>query len=239
MKALKFTIESRYGYFKNYESNQVYMTYNYIPKTTILGILGAIIGLDGWRQMERNNKLEYWEELKNTKISLIPYKPYFETFIETINNSTGFQNKNGATANIKRQILQNPKFTILIQKDSIKDKYYNLIKCRLENGESEFPLCMGINNYKLNVVDVGEIELEKEEELDDLIINSLIKYEDIEEIYDENYDREEQYLSDVYLPVGYKKEDMGYKVERFIYTNHFVKIKDNVWKTKENLYYFY
>lgn len=245
--ALKFDIHGRYGFFKNHESNSVYMSYQFIHKPSVLGILGCIVGLDGWRQMKQHDgKLEYYEVFKNAKISIIPKSSYYDVFYETINNSTGFVNidaskKGGATANIKRQILQDPYYTIIIQEEGIDKESYNKLKEMLFKGESIYPVCLGNNTYKANISNVEEIQLEDCNEKDDLIINSLVLENEIEEIYKESEDGAEQYESHTWLPVDYNiNSDYGHKKDKVLFNNHYVKVKDSckLYKWNERIYYF-
>jgi CRISPR-associated protein Cas5h len=240
-QALMFDVCGRYGFFKNHESNSVNMTYQFIPKPCIMGLLGSIIGLDGWRQMRKHDgRLEYYEVFKNSKIAIIPREPYFEVFYETINNCTGFENRNGATANIKRQILQDPYYTIIIQKEGIEERYYNKLKEMLLKGESIYPVCLGNNTYKANIINVKEIELNECNDKDDLIINSLILESDIEEVYEESQDNEEQYESHVFMPIDYNvNSDYGHHKEQIIYTNHYLRVKDDckVYEYNDKIYH--
>lgn len=241
-QALIFDVFGKYGFFKNHESNAVNMTYQYIHKPCVMGLLGAMIGLDGWRQMRNHDgKLEYYEVFKNSKISIIPKQPYFEVFYETTNNTTGFENKGGGTANIKRQILQDPCYTIIIQEEGIEKQYYNKLKEMLFKGESIYRLCLGNNTYTANIINVKEIELQETTETDDLIISSLIKEDEIEEIYEESEDGKEQYEAHVYMPIDYNiNSDHGHHKEQIVYNNHYVRVKDNckLYKYSDKVYYF-
>ena len=245
--ALKFDIHGRYGFFKNHESNSVYMSYQFIHKPSVLGILGCIVGLDGWRQMKQHEgKLEYYEVFKDTKISIIPKSSYFNVFYETINNSTGFVNidaskKGGATANIKRQILQDPCYTIIIQKEGISKEYYDKLKEMLFKGESTYPICLGNNTYKANITNVEEIELENINDNDDLIVESLILENKIEEVYEESEDGIEQYESHTLLPIDYNIDtDYGHKKDKVCFSNHYIKVKKDckLYKWNDKIYYF-
>lgn len=244
MKALMFTVYGKYGYFKNHEANSINMTYQFIHKPCIIGLLGAMIGLDGWRQMKyHDGKLEYYEVFKNSKISIIPTSPYYDTFYETINNCTGFVNKGGATANIKRQILQNPSYTLIIQKDGIDEEYYNKLKEMLFKGESIYRLCLGNNNYTANIKDIKEITVEEYIKKDDVIINSLIKDCEIEEIYEESEDNieVEGFQTHMWLPTNYNiNGDYGHYKEQITYNNFYMRIKDNckLYSFDDKVYYF-
>ncbi|WP_252225240.1 MULTISPECIES: CRISPR-associated protein Cas5 [unclassified Clostridium] len=241
-KALMFDLHGKYGFFKNHEQNSVNMTYQFIPKVTLEGLLGAIIGLDGWRQMkEHNGKLEYYEVFKNSKIAITPKTPYFEVFYETINNCTGFENKGGTTANIARQILKNPCYTVILKQDSIEEGYYNKLKEMLFKGESIYRICLGNNRYTANIDSVKEIDLNKVKETKEIIINSLIREDVVNEIYEENEDGIMGYELHISYPTDYNiKSDYGHCKENIIYSNHYIDIDNdlNLYEYNNNIYYF-
>jgi len=50
MKSLRFTLSGRAACFRQPDVNtQVYFTYNNIHKVALLGLLGAVLGLSGYR----------------------------------------------------------------------------------------------------------------------------------------------------------------------------------------------
>lgn len=239
MKALKFTVYGDYGYFKNHESNYRNMTYQYIHKPAIEGLLGAIVGLDGFRQMgQHNNKLEYDEVFKNSKIAIIPTDPHYDVFYEEVVNTTGFCN-NGTNAIIRKQILQNPSYTIIILEENIDKEIYNKLTYMLTHNESVYRLCLGGNNYSAFIKDVSDIELQECLEKEELIINSIIPFKCIEEIYEESTEDEEPYRMDIYLPVKYD-EKYGHEKEKVCYSNYYLDIKEdcNIYRYNKSLYYF-
>ena len=58
MKALSFKLSGKFAFFKKPDVNkEVYFSYNNIPKPTLLGLLGAIIGLGGYaKECELGNR---------------------------------------------------------------------------------------------------------------------------------------------------------------------------------------
>lgn len=69
-EAIKFDLSGKNASFRKPDVNvKVYFTYNNIHKIALLGILGAIIGLKGWRnyvlfQEEEPEYPEFYSELK-------------------------------------------------------------------------------------------------------------------------------------------------------------------------------
>src|SRR5690625_7696007 len=71
MKLISFDIESNFGFFRKPESNNTLnVSYNMIHRPAILGILGAIIGLEGYK--EKGKFPEYYKRLNHLKIGITP-----------------------------------------------------------------------------------------------------------------------------------------------------------------------
>ena len=70
-KLISFIIKADKGFLKKPDINDgIYLTYNMLHKPAILGILGAIIGLEGYKQ---NGVLpEYYLKLKDIPIGIKP-----------------------------------------------------------------------------------------------------------------------------------------------------------------------
>uniref|UniRef100_UPI003AF8E80C CRISPR-associated protein Cas5 n=1 Tax=Campylobacter fetus TaxID=196 RepID=UPI003AF8E80C len=57
MRAVSFKLSGKFAHFKKPDVNEyAYFTYNNIPKPTLLGLLGAIIGLKGYAQKTYKDK---------------------------------------------------------------------------------------------------------------------------------------------------------------------------------------
>lgn len=64
-KLVSFDLKADFGFFKKPDVNEVYLTYNMIHKPALLGILGAIVGLQGF---QKNAVLPlYYQKLKHLK----------------------------------------------------------------------------------------------------------------------------------------------------------------------------
>ena len=94
MQALKFNLSGKTAIFKRPDVNvHCYFTYSHIHKPVLLGILGAICGFRGYNQQKVHNDKclsekrpleiidypEFYEKLKDIKISIIPKEPTFST----------------------------------------------------------------------------------------------------------------------------------------------------------------
>lgn len=74
MQALKFRLKGKHAFFKIPAVNSYYyFTYAQIHKVALLGIFGAILGYDGYQQMQKEDRFpEFYERLQALKVSVIP-----------------------------------------------------------------------------------------------------------------------------------------------------------------------
>ncbi|MBN2694899.1 hypothetical protein JXR93_09575, partial [bacterium] len=205
-KLISFIIKSEMGFLKKPDINDgIYLTYNMIHKPSILGILGAIIGLEGYKEVikqkvekpkknskalfteekEINNSIqypEYYQKLQNIKIGIKPIgddKGNFQKTVIKYNNNTGFANKGGANLMISEQTLISPSYKIYLLLDldnEIESKLYSFIK----EQKAEFLPYLGKNDFSLwwDKNRVEEYEFEKLEAAKSFSIDTIFKKEE-------------------------------------------------------------
>lgn len=165
MKAISFEISGKTAIFKKPDVNSyAYFTYNNIHKPALLGILGAIIGLDGYTKLYDENRKakeeksgyndgfpDYYEKLKDLKVSIIPMTDkepntgYFSKKIQTFNNSVGYAN--GMVSGISEKALQERRDSsnLVIREQWLENPKWQIIL--LENETEEYKR---IKEYLLN-----------------------------------------------------------------------------------------
>lgn len=247
-KALSFEIGGKTAIFKKPDVNSyAYFTYNNIHKPALLGILGAIIGLKGYTQLhdekkalgvkikeakgsekkllqEEKEKLdksypEFYEKLKNLKISIIPLSEhgYFSKKIQVFNNSVGYASKEmGGNLIVREQWLENPKWQIIIQDDGSDE--YEKMKEYLLNKKAVFIPYLGKNDHPANIDNVKEIKLNDKLYLEKgLYIDSLfIKNGEID-----GYEKDDEipFVFQEVSPVSLQKDFHFYEYETLCFTN--------------------
>jgi CRISPR-associated protein Cas5h len=158
-KIISFDIKADFGFLKKPDTNEpIYITYNMLHKPALLGILGAIIGLKGFKiilETNRNKKREYvpeyYEKLKGLPIGIQPLKDENGNFAKTViryNNSVGYANKDGGTLLIDEQTLIKPSyrcFILLNLENELQNKLYRNIK----NCEAEYLPYLGKNDFSI------------------------------------------------------------------------------------------
>ena len=257
METLKFDLTANMAIIRKPDSNETYYTYNFPHKIMILGLLGSIIGLNGYnynlfqknlgRKVEGNP--EFYEKLKDLKIAVVPNlgKENFSRKIQVFNNSVGYaSNETGNNLIVKEQWLENPSWTIYILEDE-REKYKK-IKDYLINKKCEYIPYIGKNDH---FADIKNVTVEKIEQLNEKIdkIDSLydekianIKDNLFEEILGfEIVEDRKYFLYKEVLPTSLN-EKIGYdEYKEFIYTNQELDIENisNIYKiNNQNIYYF-
>src|SRR5699024_7809318 len=96
MQVLKFALSGRTAFFKKPDVNAFYyFTYGNIHKIALLGIFGAILGYGGYNQQKESTYPEFYDKLKDIKISIVPKndKGYISKKMQIFNNSVGYASK--------------------------------------------------------------------------------------------------------------------------------------------------
>ncbi|WP_044415682.1 type I-B CRISPR-associated protein Cas5b [Halarcobacter anaerophilus] len=232
MDAISFKLSGKTACFRKPDVNAYsYFTYNNIHKPALLGLLGAIIGLGGYNQLfEKNRDLkkgsleydegfpEFYQELKNLKISIIPLAKngYFSKKIQVFNNSVGYASfEEGGNLIVREQWLENPAWQIIILDDGTK--VYQKIKEYLQKGKAVYIPYLGKNDHFANINDVNPIKLEKV--IDSINISSLFN-EKLLEISKIPPRGELSFYFKEISPIKLQKEYHFYEYVPLIFTNH-------------------
>lgn len=257
METIRFDLKATMAIIRKPDSNETYYTYNFPHKIMLLGLLGAIIGLNGYNYYSLQRSLgkkvkeipEFYEKLKDLKIGIIPKinENNFSKKIQEFNNSVGYASKEaGNNLIVREQWLESPCWRIYILEDESEE--YKKIKDYLLNKKCEYIPYIGKNDH---FADIGNVRIEETTKLDSEI-------ENIDSIYDEKiankkegiffeklgFEDDENKKNFYYrelLPVELN-EKIGYsKFLNFIFTNEKLDIdeKSNIYKVDgKNIYYF-
>lgn len=256
METIKFKLTSTMAIIKKPDSNETYYTYNYPHKIMLLGMIGAIIGLNGYNYylLQKNlgktiNELpEFYEKLKNIKVGMIPdiNKNNFSRKIQTFNNSVGYASKEvGNNLIVNEQWLERPSWTIYILEDNSME--YSKIKNYLINKKCEYIPYIGKNDHFADIKNVKVIEgiapNKNISKIDSIFEEKIAEIND--NLFDEilGFDNREksEYLYRELLPTELN-EKIGYiNFSNFIFTNEelIIKNKENIYQVEgKNIYYF-
>lgn len=213
MKALKFVLSGDTAFFKVPVVNSVcYFTYGNIHKPALLGMLGAILGYKGYGYKFEEFP-EYYEKLKDLKISIVPNSPngYFNKKIQIFNNSVGYASKEqGGNLIVKEQWLEKPSWTIYIMIDDEESK--KLADMIINHQCVYFPY-LGKNDHPATIEHARCVEM-KISEKDNVVVQSLSLSEKL------NFDEDEMnFKYEEYLPLTLDLETNQHELKKFLLTD--------------------
>jgi len=231
-KLISFDLESQMGFFKKPDINDgIYLTYNMIHKPALLGILGAIIGLEGYKE---NGKLpQYYLELQNLQIGIEPLNHDKGNFTKTIVkycNGVGYASQEvGGNLIIVEQTLIKPSYRVYLLLNleiSNELKLYTYIKeCK-----AEYLPYLGKNDHSVwwTKESVKEYEFRRFENENDFKISSIFRKENsVKEervkpkIKFRNRDISDyqQFVFFERLPISFHSKLFQYELAEFAFTN--------------------
>jgi len=236
-KLISIDLYADFGMLKKPDTNDpVYLTFNMLHKPALLGIIGAIIGLEGFK--EKGKLPEYYEKLHSLKIGIKPLKHEngnFQKSMVKYNNATGLankdaSNKHGATLNIIEQFLIAPAFRCYFLLDT-DNELHQKINDNLKIYHAEFLPYLGKNEFSVWWQKYEEYKFEKFEPKNSFKISSIyIKEQPLEDakviqaynpIFDTNLDGNSfsyfERLPVVYTDVG--KKNYQYEYRSFAFTD--------------------
>lgn len=242
-KAITFELSGRTGFFKKPDVNvNTYFTYNNVHKVALLGILGAIMGLEGHIQQNRDSETEkkfpeFYEKLHRLKIAIEPKgkNGYFVKKIQNFNNSVGYASKEaGGNLIVKEQWLENPCWQIyLLDDNSIEKDVFEKLKDYLINNKCTFIPYLGKNDHHANIEEVSIIEIKPVKDIER--IDTLFREDDVE-IGDFPYDPDDNpFFFREYSPCKLEEKYNFYEFEKLCFTNLEILDKrkiDNVYSFK-------
>lgn len=229
MDILKFTISGDSAFFKKPETNTSrFLTYGQLHKVALLGILGSIIGLNGYREQDEDSIYpEFYEKLKDIKVSIVPESKsgsaVFNKSFQTFNNSVGYASKDGNLI-VREQWLVDVKWDVYIV---IEDDITNKIKDFILNKKAIFIPYLGKNEHGADISNgVVYQNIDWEDISNVKSIDSMFLKEDA--TVDKDYEEKIYDIDDPYWNTKYEyKEYLPFKLdERLFYINKLM-IKTN------------
>ena len=242
-----FVIYSDFGFFKKPDANITYLTYEYIPKPALLGLLGSIIGLKGYT---KNVQIpEFYQKLEPLKTGIQPLElanhslpivsddflpirePFLKTFV-TDNNYHGYGSYElGGNLIVTEQILIRPAFRIYVRRGEVdKDIFSNLIE-NLKNQRSYYIPYMGKNDFPASFIYEGELTY-KRAKVENIKISTLFFMDIISR--EGTSGLEEETFYKIYHNYPYCREDQQYKYKKAIYSNARFHIDRNILDENNN-----
>ncbi|MDD3160140.1 MAG: CRISPR-associated protein Cas5 [Candidatus ainarchaeum sp.] len=157
-KILKFSLSGKFGHFKFpfTSPNHLKKTYSIPPRTTLLGILGAIIGLKGFQDYD-SGLPEYYEKLNHIPISIV-LTDFPKRYLIKYNSLNSFANNSKDVSPnmiISEELLLNPNYEILLILDDINEIDKTLLSAFDSNQvKSTFPIYLGKNEFFAEITNI-------------------------------------------------------------------------------------
>lgn len=247
MKLISFDIESDFGFFRKPESNNTLnVSYNMIHRPAVLGILGAVIGLEGYK--EKGELPEYYKRLNHLKIGITPLDHEQGNYLKTpikYSNTVGYANR-GTTYLTEELTLIAPKYRIYLYLNP-DNEIEALLYDNLKNKKSEFIPYFGKNEFTAwwdNFIEYEFSEVNSERhlsgKLETLFVRNQIVKDSVEEnntsfldIMDPDDFDEIPFMYFERLPVDFDLNLIQYQIEEMVYTNYKIKNLESL----PNLFY--
>lgn len=184
---LKFQLKGDFAHF-NYpftSPNKLKKSYSIPPRTTILGLLGSVIGLSGFQDFE-GDEPDFYAKLKHIKMFISLNKIPLKKLI-TYNSLNSFANNINKNPNvmINEEILLNPKYEIGLLLDDEYDVDRKILEhINPDKVTSEYHIYLGKNEFfaiidNVELFDEKNFLMEKKdfvEELDSIISKDLVDF---------------------------------------------------------------
>lgn len=147
MKLISFDLKADFAFFRKPDTNAtINLSYNIIHRPAILGILGAIIGLEGYK--EKGEWPQYYEALKDVGVGIEPLNHdkgnYAKTSIK-YSNTVGYANK-GSNLLPEELTLVNPEYRLFLLLDEKKELHQKLSNY-IQSGNAEYIPYLGKNEF--------------------------------------------------------------------------------------------
>ncbi len=178
---LSFTVTGPWGHFRRIEGNIVKQTYRVIPRTTVAGLIAAMLGIerDGYYDLfapgESLVAIEPTSELRTMKLPmntlstadehLASLNPRGKLSIKLPNPSKPRQQHN-------YEVLVDPAYRIDVWLDD--DERYDQLRSLLESGKSYYVPSLGLSEYLATVNYHGEFPIEQGPSGDTVTVDSTV-----------------------------------------------------------------
>lgn len=237
MKIVSIDLHSDFGFFRKPDTNNtINLSYNMIHKPAILGLMGAILGLEGYRK--KGVLPAYYLKLKDLKIAIEPLNHDKGNFAKTqikYTNTVGYANK-GSNFLTEELTLIQPAYRIYLLLDDSNELHLRLLQ-NLSEVKTEFIPYFGKNEFTAWWTKTSfrtyAFEEKVMKENDGVRIKSLfVKAMRVKENKEEslidylsigNDGAESSYIYFERLPREFDEVLMQYKLEDFAYTNYLIK----------------
>ncbi len=228
-KLISFDLSADFGFFKKPDYNDgMQISYNLLHKPALLGILGAVIGLQGYRK--KDELPEYYQLLKELPVGIAPLEHQKGNFTKTsvkYTNTVGYANKDGNLL-VEETMLIKPAYRCYLLLN-MESKHQETIYHYLREGQAEYIPYFGKNEYQAwfdNSIQEYHFEpfhSSKEFTIDSIFLKQgSTRKQTAPNDYSFDFQSMAKHDSFCYferLPTGFNETLMQYELGEFVYTN--------------------
>lgn len=167
-KLLTFRLHGTFAHFNQPISNRFKNTYSIIPKPQLLGIVGSLIGLSGYKNS--STYPEFYSKLHSLKVFIKPNNSANKKFVVTYNSLNSFLNNRVDSGSpnvmINEQILYDPDYEIGLLLNENDTLHARIIDNVIQN-KSLFPIYLGKNEFFANIeyISLSDYEVNSKKEV--------------------------------------------------------------------------
>ncbi len=224
MKVLSFDLKGKFAHFRKFYANNTALSYSAPPRTTIMGMLAAIIG---------RSRDTYYEELASSRIMisvqlLTPIKKSFHRLnFLSIKGSSDFRGANGRIQTpfevITGQNLgqDDLAYRIFIASPVEQSDTFDNLLLKIESKHLTYNITLGTANFLASIVNVrvwNGVEKKASEEI--IRFSSIINVGSIDELVFNDSDSRKLLLEEEIMPSDFKENHNRevVKMNRVIYS---------------------
>ncbi|MDO9554413.1 type I-B CRISPR-associated protein Cas5 [Rhodonellum sp.] len=142
-RLVSIDLESDFGFLRKPDTNEgISMSYNMLHKPSLLGIFGAVLGLDGYQK--RGVLPDYYQQLQHLKVGIAPLRDERGNFQKTTiiyTNTVGYANKDGNFIAYENTLIS-PSYRVYVALSDENPLYHSL-----KNGQAEYIPYLGKNEF--------------------------------------------------------------------------------------------
>lgn len=227
---ISFDLRADFGVFKKPDVNDgLQMTFNMLHKPALLGILGAIAGLEGYRQ--KGVFPEYYQKLRSLRVGIEPLDHEKGNFTKTVikyTNTVGYANADGNLL-VMEQTLRSPAYRCYLLAD-LNDPVQEQLCENIWSGEAEYLPYFGKNECSVwwEVEDVKTYESSDDRPSASLPVATVFRKKGVRvgDLIDDGFNAFDYFdftltpQSFMYferLPIDFDERLLQYRLEEFAY----------------------
>lgn len=178
---LSLTVRGPWAHFRRVEGNIVKQSYRLIPRTTVAGLLAAVVGRDRdsyYDVFARDASRVAVEPIAELRTMNLPQN----TLSTAWEHLKGYNTRGNATIRLpdpseprqqhNYEVLVDPAYRIDVQ---LKDSAFReTLRDRLETGTAYYPPSLGLSEHLAELTYHGEFEIESQGVLDEVQVDSAV-----------------------------------------------------------------